>query len=135
MNQNAEQIARDKIDRQLTCCGWAVQKKSEINLFTGVGVAVRDYITDVGPADYILFVDRNLLVSSKKNVRRRVSSSQRMKSSLPNMRTANSSLSKPNHFCLYTESIAELTLFTDYRNSKPRSRHIFTFHRPKTFRE
>lgn len=58
INQNAEQIARDKIDRQLTACGWAVQKKTEINLSAGVGVAVREYITDAGVADYILFVEK-----------------------------------------------------------------------------
>jgi type I restriction enzyme M protein len=54
-NQNPEQIARDNIDRQLIACGWLVQPKSKINLSAGIGVAVREYSTEVGPADYVLF--------------------------------------------------------------------------------
>jgi type I restriction enzyme R subunit len=55
-NQNPEQIARDQIDKQLSDCGWLIQDKSKINLHAGLGVAVREYLTDVGPADYVLFV-------------------------------------------------------------------------------
>jgi type I restriction enzyme R subunit len=33
------------------------------------------------------------------------------------------------------ESTGELTRFTDYRDPKPRSRPVFTFHRPETFAE
>ena len=58
MNQNPEQKARDNIDRQLAACGWVVQNKPQMNLFAGAGVAVREYQTSVGPADYILFVDQ-----------------------------------------------------------------------------
>ena len=32
--------------------------KSKINLSAGLGVAVREYDTDVGPADYVLFIDK-----------------------------------------------------------------------------
>ena len=55
-NQNPEQQARDNIDKQLIACGWIIQNKSNINLSSGVGVAVREYTTEVGPADYVLFV-------------------------------------------------------------------------------
>ena len=58
MNQTPEQISRDIIDKQLTACGWAVQSKKKINLGLSLGVAVREYQTDVGPADYVLFVDK-----------------------------------------------------------------------------
>ncbi len=51
MNQTPEQIARDKIDKQLAVCGWVVQNRNKINLQANVGVAVRKYRTDVGPAD------------------------------------------------------------------------------------
>ncbi len=56
MNQNPEQLARDEIDKQLIACGWLVQNKKTINLRAGIGVAVCEYQTDVGPADYVLFV-------------------------------------------------------------------------------
>ncbi|MFW6208779.1 MAG: hypothetical protein ACOC7X_08740, partial [Spirochaetota bacterium] len=42
----------------LDAASWAVQAKSELNLSARRGVAVREYPTDVGPADYLLFVDR-----------------------------------------------------------------------------
>ena len=58
MNQNPEQKARDNIDKQLIDCGWIIQNKNQINLYAGIGVAVCEYQTDVGPADYILFVDQ-----------------------------------------------------------------------------
>jgi type I restriction enzyme, R subunit len=58
MNQNPEQIARDRIDNQLIACGWTIQNKSSINLHAAIGIAVREYQTDIGPADYVLFVDK-----------------------------------------------------------------------------
>lgn len=58
MNQNPEQLARDRIDQQLTASGWIIQNKSSINLHAAIGVAVREYHTDVGPADYALFIDK-----------------------------------------------------------------------------
>ena len=57
-NQNPEQIARDKIDAMLIASGWLVQSKNTINLNAGKGIAIREYQTDVGPADYALFVDK-----------------------------------------------------------------------------
>lgn len=56
-NQNPEQIARDNIDKQLIECGWIIQNKKQINLSAGLGVAVTEYQTEIGPADYVLFVE------------------------------------------------------------------------------
>ncbi|HEY1021824.1 MAG TPA: hypothetical protein VGE06_05900 [Flavisolibacter sp.] len=58
MNLNPEQLAGDRIDEQLTACGWILQDKKSFNLAAGIGVAIRKYQTDAGPADYILFVNR-----------------------------------------------------------------------------
>lgn len=58
LNQNPEQIARDTIDAMLIASGWVVQSKKQVNLQAGIGVAIREYQTDIGPADYILFVDK-----------------------------------------------------------------------------
>ena len=57
-NQNPEQIARDRIDQLLEESGWLVQDFRRMNLAAGMGVAVREYKTDVGPADYVLFADQ-----------------------------------------------------------------------------
>jgi type I restriction enzyme R subunit len=58
MNQNPEQIARDRIDQLLVAAGWIVQGKRNIDLNASLGVAVREYQTAIGPADYVLFVDK-----------------------------------------------------------------------------
>ena len=53
-----EQQARETIEKMLVAAGWAVQSKKDLNPSAALGVAVREYDTDIGPADYILFVDR-----------------------------------------------------------------------------
>ena len=58
VNQNPEQIARDNIDKQLIACGWIIQDKKKFNLAAGLGIAIREYQTDIGPADYVLFVSQ-----------------------------------------------------------------------------
>ncbi len=56
-NQNPEQIARDAIDAQLRFAGWIIQNKDAIDFHADQGQAVREYTTDTGPADYVLFID------------------------------------------------------------------------------
>lgn len=48
---NPEQKGRDTIDAQLTQAGWIVQKAKNIDPNAGLGQAVCEYNTDVGPAD------------------------------------------------------------------------------------
>jgi type I restriction enzyme R subunit len=134
-NQNAEQIARDEIDRRLAACGWIIQNRSELNLPASLGVAVREYITDVGPADYILFVDKKPvgLIEAKRaeeGVRLTVHEEQSSEYAQSKLKFLNND---PLPFVY--ESTGELTRFTDYRDPKPRSRPVFTFHKPETFRE
>lgn len=58
MNQNPEQLAHNKIDTVLIRCGWLIHGNSTINLNAGLGIAVREYQTDIGRADYVLFVNK-----------------------------------------------------------------------------
>jgi type I restriction enzyme, R subunit len=53
-----ETKARQEIDKRLVLAGWLVQDMKELDLSAALGVAVREYSTDTGPADYVLFVDR-----------------------------------------------------------------------------
>lgn len=135
MNQNPEQIARDHIDRLLAESGWIVQPKSKLNLAAGLGVAVTEYRTDSGPVDYLLFVDKKPVgVIEAKKAEEGVRLTQVEDQSL---RYAEGKLkyfdNDPLHFAY--ESTGELTRFTDYRDPKPRSRPVFTFHRPETFQK
>lgn len=69
INQNPEQIARDEIDARLTAAGWSVQPSKAIDHGAARGIAVREYQTSVGPADYALFATKRALgvVEAKPN--------------------------------------------------------------------
>lgn len=133
MNQNPEQIARDHIDRLLTECGWIVQPKSKLNLTAGLGVAVTEYRTDTGPVDYLLFINKIPVgvIEAKKaeeGVRLTTVEDQSERYARGKLKYLDND---PLHFAY--ESTGEVTRFTDYRDPKPRSRPVFTFHRPETF--
>ncbi len=135
MNQNPEQIARDHVDQLLVQSGWIVQPKSKLNLAASVGVAVTEYRTDTGPVDYLLFIDRKPIgIIEAKKAEEGVRLTQVEDQSL---RYAEGKLkyfdNAPLHFAY--ESTGEVTRFTDYRDPKPRSRPVFTFHRPETFQK
>ncbi len=135
-NQNPEQIARDTIDEQLDFCGWIIQDKSKINLNAGIGIAVREYQTDIGPADYVLFVEGKPcgIIEAKRSEEgiHLVSHVEEQ-----SVEYAKAKLKKLNNEPLrfVYESTGEVTRFTDYNDPKPQSREVFTFHRPETFRE
>ena len=46
-----EDIARDRIDKRLQLAGWVVQDIKTFTPEAGLGLAVREYPTDTGPAD------------------------------------------------------------------------------------
>ncbi len=133
MNQNPEQLARDRIDQQLIACGWLVQDKKSFNLAAGPGVAIREYQTNVGPADYVLFVNQKPIgiIEAKweeEGVRLTTVEQQSVEYATASLKYIGD-VSLPFVY----ESTGEVTRFTDYRDPKPRSRPVFTFHRPQTF--
>ncbi|HPL97066.1 MAG TPA: DEAD/DEAH box helicase family protein, partial [Smithellaceae bacterium] len=133
VNQTPEQIARDEIDKQLIECGWIIQNKKQINLHAGPGVAVREYQTEIGPADYVLFVHGKPvgIIEAKKEdegIRLTVHEDQSRDYARSKLKYLDND---PLHFVY--ESTGTLTRFTDYRDPKPRSRPVFSFYRPETF--
>lgn len=131
-NQNPEQIARDNIDQQLKACGWIVQHKRNLNLAVGQGVAVREYSTEVGPADYVLFVDHKpvgIIEAKREEEGGKISihESQVEEYAQAKLKYIDN---QPLPF-LYL-STGAITRFTDTRDPKPRYREVFTFHRPET---
>ena len=134
-NQNPEQIARDTIDAALLRCGWIIQDKSKINLSAGLGVAVREYQTNVGPADYVLFVDKKpvgIIEAKREEEGHRLSVHEEQTEGYA---TAKLKYVENQQILFGYESTGALTHFTDYRDPKPRARNVFTFHRPETFLE
>ena len=125
VNQNPEQIARDKIDKMLIDAGWLVQSKREVDLSANKGIAVKEYQTDVGPADYVLFVDRKpvgVIEAKREDEGYRISvveeqSTEYAKTKLKYLDNA--------QLPFVYESTGTLTRFTDYRDPKPRGRNVF----------
>jgi type I restriction enzyme R subunit len=132
LNQNPEQQARDVIDKQLTACGWVIQNKNQINLTAGIGVAVREYSTEVGPADYVLFVNRKPLgIIEAKRQEEAVKFSTHEAQVEEYASAKLKSIDNQSIPFLYL-STGELTRFCDTRDPSPRFREVFTFHRPET---
>jgi len=134
-NQDPEQIARDIIDKHLIACGWVIQDKDKINLYASGGVVVRYYLTQDGKeTDYVMFVDKKPVgvIEAKREeeaVRLTVHETQSEEYATSKLKYLNND---PLPFVY--ESTGDVTRFTDFRDPKPRSRNVFTFHRPETFR-
>jgi len=133
LNQNPEQLARDHIDAMLLASGWVIQDKKTFNLSAGIGVAIREFQTSVGPADYVLFVNGKPvgLIEAKREeegVRLTMVEDQSTEYATAKLKYINN-----DSLPFVYESTGELTRFTDYRDPKPRSRPVFSFHRPQTF--
>jgi type I restriction enzyme R subunit len=131
-----EQQAREAIDRMLVAAGWAVQSKKDLNPSASLGVAVREYDTDIGPADYILFVDRVPVgvVEAKKPEEAEkftVHEAQAEGYATAKLRWTIGKDMLP--FCYL--STGEITKHWDLRDPKPRAREVFSFHRPETLQE
>ena len=56
-----ETKARQLIDQRLEQAGWQVQDLRALNLGAATGIAVREFPTESGPADYVLFDDRKVV--------------------------------------------------------------------------
>jgi type I restriction enzyme R subunit len=134
-NQNPEQIARDRIDALLHKAGWQVQSRSQFNFSAGMGIAIKEYPTDVGPADYVLFVNRKpvgIIEAKREEEGHRLTMVEEQ-----SVGYAKAKLKHLNNqpLSFVYESTGQITRFTDYRDPKARGRNTFSFHRPETIEE
>ena len=126
-----EAKARLVIDKNLELAGYVVQDMKEFNRFAAKGVAVREYMTSVGPADYVLFVDGDpvgVVEAKKSEMGENMTTVEEQsvgyaKSKLKWIDNA------PLRF-LY-ESTDVIINFTDLSDEKCRARKIFNFHTPE----
>ena len=128
-----ETKARQQIDQKLEQAGWIIQDMKQLNLGAAVGVAVREYPTDTGPADYVLFVNRNAVgvIEAKKdsagqNLTVTENQTERYASAILKWRKDSS----PLRFLF--EATGQIIRFTDGADPAPRSREIFHFFKPET---
>ena len=123
-----------QIDEQLAACGWVVQDYRHAAVAAAQGVAVREVPTDAGPADYVLFVDRQAVG---------VIEAKRAGSTLTGVepQTRKYLVSSPDWLPSFPvdgalpfgyESTGSETRFTCGLDPVPASRRVFTFHRPES---
>ena len=135
-NQTPEQKARDHIDAMLEQAGWFVQDKEKIDFSAGFGITVREYQTDIGPADYVLFIDKNpigVIEAKSANWGQKITTVEEQSAGYATARLKWQNDREPLPFVY--ESTGVLTRFTDMRDPKPRSREVFSFPRPERIRD
>jgi type I restriction enzyme R subunit len=127
-----EEKARQQIDTQLSASGWAVQTKDKINLSAARGVAICELSFATGEPDYTLFVDGKAIGTTEAKPEGDTLTGVEEQSTkyvsgvpfgLPAWKT-------PLPFCY--ESTGAETFFTNRLDPDPRSRRVFSFHRPET---
>lgn len=136
LNLQPEQEARRSIDKLLRQSGWVVQSKNKIDFSAGSGIVVREYQTDVGPADYVLFVDKTpvgVIEAKPEDWGQKITTVEDQSSGYATAQLKWVNNKEPLPF-IY-ESTGAITRFTDARDPKPRSREVFSFHRPETMGE
>lgn len=134
-NQTPEEIARNRIDTMLQNAGWIIQNKNIIDFSASTGVAVREYPTEVGPADYVLFINGKPvgIVEAKREEeghRLTVHESQAEGYAASKLRYIDDQL-----LPFVYESTGEVSRFSETRDPKPRFRPVFSFHRPESMIE
>lgn len=128
--------ARQLIDQKLEQAGWVIQDMKALNLGASLGVAVREYPTDTGPADYVLFVKRQAVgvIEAKKdsaaeNLTAVEQQTERYATATLKWRTDQT----PLRFLF--QATGQIIRFTDNADPAPRSREIFHFFRPESLAE
>lgn len=127
-----EQEARIVIDEKLKMSGWQVQNVNQLNLLAGLGVAVREFPTNTGPVDYVLFINGEpvgVIEAKKSSAGENITVVEEQSS-----RYANSTfkwINRDHSIRFAYEATDKLVKFTDYKDIKYRSRKVFSFHRPE----
>ena len=130
-----ENKARIQIDEMLTRAGWVVQDFKDVNLYAGEGVAVRELVTAAGPADYVLFVNRQAagVIEAKKQGTTLAGvewQTVKYQSNIPDELPAY--LADNGRLPFGYESTGDETWFTCRFDPEPTARRVFWFHQPKT---
>jgi type I restriction enzyme, R subunit len=130
--KSPEEKAREEIDAQLIASGWIVQTKNEINLSAGRGVAICELTFVTGKPDYTLFVDSKAIGTIEAKPEGITLTSVEVQSDkyVTGVPFGLPAWKSPLSFCY--ESTGAETFFTNRLDPVPRSRRVFSFHRPET---
>src|SRR5262245_61765494 len=127
-----EEKAREKIDAMLAASGWTVQTKDKINLSADRGVALCELSFKTGEPDYTLFVDSKSIgtIEAKPEGDTLTGVEEQSTKYVSGIPFGLPAWKSPLPFCY--ESTGTETFFTNRLDPDPRSRRVFSFHRPET---
>jgi type I restriction enzyme R subunit len=126
-----EQKARQKIEQQLIQCGWIVQNYRDMNISAGPGVAIREFPLKTGSADWLLYGNCKALGPLEAKPEGHTLTGVETQSA---KYTVGLPANLPHYHLplpFAYESTGAVTQFTNFRDPDPRSREVFTFHRPE----
>src|SRR6516225_8288582 len=131
-----EELARENIDALLKQCGWIIQKRSEINLSAGRGIAITEGLLKGGDeADYLLFVDGKAIgtVEAKPEGWTLTGVEEQSGKYGKGLLDIYPKWREPLPFAY--ESTGIETQFTNRLDPDSKSRNVFAFHQPETLLE
>lgn len=126
-----EDKARERIDQRLRQAGWVIQDMAQFNPAAGRGVAVREFPTDTGPADYVLLVDREpvgVIEAKRDEEGQRLTDHEAQTERYANATLKWRKAGRPLRFLF--EATGQIIRFTDGLDPLPRSRELFHFFQP-----
>ena len=136
-NTKLESETRIEIDKKLTSAGWIVQDKKKLNLFESLGVAVREMDTDTDPADYMLFVEGKacgIIEAKREGTELGGVAEQSARYAVSHSKYIERWLPEDQALPFLYEATNNEIRFRDERDPHPRSRFVFHFHQPETFK-
>lgn len=130
-----EEKARLVIDAKLDKAGYVVQDVKEFNPKAALGVVVREWQTNSGPCDYLIFIDGVPcgLIEAKehdKGEKLTTVADQTRRYAESEFKYAPADIDIRFAY----EATDVLTRFCDYHDKDYRSREVFSFHRPEQLR-
>src|SRR3989440_1401938 len=131
-----EELAREKIDKLLTECGWIIQNRSTINLSAARGIALREaLLKDRDEVDYLLFVDGKAIgtIEAKPEGFTLTGVEEQSGKYGKNLLDVYGKWRDPLAFAY--EATGVETNFPNRLDRSPKSRNIFAFHKPETLLE
>ena len=115
-------------------CGWIVQHGKNTNIYAGRGVAIREValVPGHGRVDYLCYVDGKVAgtIEAKPEGMTLTSVEPQTARYIDGLPTGVPAWNNPLPFSY--ESTGSDTRFTSWLDPDPRSRQVFTFHRPET---
>ena len=133
MTPTPEEQAREQIDGLLRDAGWVIQDLAQANVSAARGVAIRSFPlkTGHGFADYLLYVDGRAggVVEAKKQGTTLTGVEIQSNKYSEGLSSNFPAHVRPLPFCYQSTGIE--TRFTNGLDPEPRSRQVFSFHRPE----